>query len=83
MNLYISPEELRPFPSFLFYKFQLSNADQLQFVFVLPLPCSTIMKRFILPVILTLNLFGVNSLYGFFKQNALVSVIIFIPQECY
>jgi len=53
---------LRPLPSFILYKFKLSNADQLQFLFVIPLRCSTIMKSFILPVILTLYLSGVNSL---------------------
>ena len=64
---YMSPE-LRPLPSFLFYKFQLSNADQLQLLFVLPLRCSAIMKSFILPVISTLNLFGVNSLSVWISQ---------------
>lgn len=54
--------ELRPLPSFIFYKFRLSNADQLQYLFDLPLRCSTITKSSILPDILTLSLSGVNSL---------------------
>jgi len=73
--------ELRPLPSLLFYKFQLSNADQLQSVFVLPLRCSTIMKSFILPVSLTLNLSGVNSLsvWIFQTQRPCFSYHIYSP----